>query len=514
MKDLKNNPRFNRRELLAGGVTFLALLPTPQGLYAAAFGVGGKSLKEPALPLFTALPYLQPGAKGSLLIEGQESIVIVWQTNNVKAEFTLDYGFESKLDRKAEIGKSERLSENKEIDNRLNYVATLDGLKLNSRYEYRVKMNGETLMEGFFTTRKPRGAKCRFVAFGDNSYGDISDRAIAYQAYLAKPDFVMNTGDNVYEDGLDNEYARYFFPVYNAEQVGRRTGAPLLRSIPYYSVIANHDVHGKDSNNHPAADFTKHRDSLAYFTNFHFPLNSLSPSRKTAVVGDETAIKHFTDCAGAKFPNMANYSYDYGDAHFLCLDSNLYVDPTDSALQAWVEEDLKATNATWKFVVYHHPAFNAGNDHYSEQHMRALTPLLEKHGVDITLHGHEHTYQRTRPMRFTPSDLSNAKNLGSKKRLIPGKFTIDTKFDGKTETKPNGVLYITTGAGGKHLYDPESNNNPESWLHKEDGDADYIAKFVSDRHSLTVLDMEARMLTLTQIDEWGKEIDRITISKG
>ena len=33
---------------------------------------------------------------------------------------------------------------------------------------------------------------------------------------------------------------------------------------------------------------------------------------------------------------MANYSYDYGDAHFLCLDSNVYVDPTNAALQSWI----------------------------------------------------------------------------------------------------------------------------------------------------------------------------------
>ena len=41
-----------------------------------------------------------------------------------------------------------------------------------------------------------------------------------------------------------------------------------------------------------------------------------------------------------------------------------------------------------------------------------------------------------------------------------------------------------------------------------------IAKFVSYRRSLTVFDLELRTLTLTQIDEWGKEIERITISKG
>jgi len=91
--------------------------------------------------------------------------------------------------------------------------------------------------EGYFTTRQPRGRRIRFVAFGDNSYGGVSDRAIAYQTYKQHPDFVMNCGDNVYESGTDAEYQRYFFPVYNADVAGPREGAPLLRSVLFYTVI-------------------------------------------------------------------------------------------------------------------------------------------------------------------------------------------------------------------------------------------------------------------------------------
>jgi 3',5'-cyclic AMP phosphodiesterase CpdA len=210
---------------------------------------------------------------------------------------------------------------------------------------------------------------------------------------------------------------------------------------------------------------------------------------------------------------MANYSYDYGDAHFLCLDSNTYVDPTDNGLQSWIASDLSATDAAWKFVVYHHPAFNAGLNHYAEQHMRVLSPLFEQHGVDVVLHGHEHTYQRTRPLRFAPTDTKAASDTTRKKRLVSGKFSIDRKFDGKTVTQPDGILYITTGAGGKELYDPGFTDTPTKWLHPEDGNADYMARFVSDRHSLTVFDMDHHSLTLTQIDEWGREIDNIHITK-
>ena len=503
-----------RRELLraAGGITFLALAPTASGAFAPIRKDGFQTGKK-ALPLFTALPYIQPGPS-SKLVEGQEGLVIAWQTNTVPADFTLDYGLTSRRENTGSITHRSRWSGDiADGEARINYAATLSGLQLNKRYQYRVRMNDQVLLEGYFTTRKPRGAKVHFVSFGDNSYGDISDRAIAYQAYIARPDFVMNTGDNVYENGLDNEYARYFFPVYNSDQAGPRTGAPLLRSVPFYTIIANHDVHDKDAKKHPVADFDKNPDSLAYFTNMYLPLNGPAPTYKTPAVGKDATLKGFVETAGDRFPNMANYSFDYGDGHFLCLDSNLYTDPTDPQLQKWIAEDLSSTDATWKFVAYHHPAFNAGDDHYAEQHMRVLSPLFEKHKVDVVLNGHEHTYQRTRPFRFAPNDDTNAKNVGVGKRLVPGEFTIDRKFDGDKITKPDGVLYIVTGAGGKHLYDPESNNAPEKWLHKEDNNADYMVRFVSDRHSITVFDMDQSSLILNQIDEWGNSIDRCRLTK-
>ena len=508
---------FTRRQLLqaAGGITFSALIPMRRGVFAASFDPGHASGHLPPLPVFTALPYLQPGTVASGLRAGQESMVVAWQTNGVGATFDVEYGRATHEVRKAQVNKQERFSADRdEGGRRFNHLATLEGLELNSLYHYRVRMNGEKLVEGYFTTRKPRGVKTRFVSFGDNSCGDISDHAIAYQAYQARPDFVMNTGDNVYNNGLDGEYARYFFPVYNADVAGPHVGAPLLRSVPYYSVIANHDLTGNDPNTHqPVVDFSRHVDGGAYYTNFHYPLNGPVPTHPTLAVGDATAVDHFKACAGPRYPGMANYSYDYGDAHFLCIDSNVYVDPTDPVLQAWIAKDLAATDATWKFVVYHHPAFNVGDDHFTEQHMRALAPLFEQQGVDVVLSGHEHNYQRTRPIRFSPTDEAGARKVNSGKRLVPGKFTVDRRFDGKTVTRPDGVLYIVTGAGGNNLYDRQSNDNPEKWRHAEDDHVEYVERLISDRHSLTVVDMDAKSLQFRQIDEWGREIDRFRITK-
>ena len=133
---------------------------------------------------------------------------------------------------------------------------------------------------------------------------------------------------------------------------------------------------------------------------------------------------------------------------------------------------IQMRSAIWKFVVYHHPAFNVGNEHYEVQHMRVLAPLFESRGVDIVLSGHEHTYQRARPLKFMPSGSGKSAEIGGKDRRVPGTFTVDRHFDGVTRTRPDGVLHIVTGAGGKHLYDPGFTNNPALWTHEDDKHAD------------------------------------------
>jgi hypothetical protein len=75
------------------------------------------------------------------------------------------------------------------------------------------------------------------------------------------------------------------------------------------------------------------------------------------------------------------------------------------------------------------------------------------------------------------------------------------------------VLYIVTGAGGKHLYDSGFTDNPKLWTRAEDGHADYVVKMVTDRHSLSVFDVEAKVVTVSQVDETGAAFDRITVTK-
>ena len=103
--------------------------------------------------------------------------------------------------------------------------------------------------------------------------------------------------------------------------------------------------------------------------------------------------------------------------------------------------------------------------------------------------------------------------VAGRDRKVPGRFTVDRRFDGLTHTRPDGVLYIVSGAGGKHLYDPGFTDDPSRWTHAEDDHEDYVVRMVTDRHSLTVFDIDGGRLTMAQVDETGVEFDRITVTK-
>lgn len=470
---------------------------------------------ETTRPLLQVQPHLQPGPFASELRDGEESIVLAWQTNRVPANFTVTFAPKGEPHGKPQEPRRAEHYNVKGQDGKdyFRYSVALTGLRLSSEYEYHILLNGHRFAEGVFTTRKKRGKSARFVVFGDNSFGDIADRHISYQAFQQTPDFVVNTGDMVYDNGLANEFTRLFFPVHNADIAHPRVGAPLLRSVLFYTVIGNHDMTGDNVEGIPCLDLNVHADAGGYYTCLHLPENGPEKlTYPTLLEGSKAQVEVFRQNAGSRFPRMANFSFDFGDAHFLCLDSNFYVDPTDHALQEWIEHDLSHTDAVWKLVVWHHPAFNLGRQHFANQHMRVLSPILEKHGVAVAFHGHEHVYQRTRPLKFAPQDVSRAHALGSSDRMIPGTFTIDRSYDGIQNTVPNGVIYVVTGAGGKYLYNREQHNTPGEWTHAEDDHADYGAKYLCERHSLTVVDMDDRSLTIRQIDDTGEEIDRFRIT--
>jgi 3',5'-cyclic AMP phosphodiesterase CpdA len=249
----------------------------------------------------------------------------------------------------------------------------------------------------------------------DIGAGTPEQKPLANRAFLSKPDVVIVPGDIVYELGLISEYRTKFWPIYNAEKSDEQ-GAPLLRSVPFVAAPGNHDTDMHDLDKHP--------DGLAYFHFWDQPLNGPLGQEGGAfvpsLIASDANRKAFTDAAGEAYPRMTNFSYNYGNAHWTFLDSNPYVDWTDKALLEWVANDLaSAKEATWKFVVFHHPGFNSAREHYEQQHMRLLAPLFEANRVNVVFNGHVHNYQRSHPMTFIP-DKKGPLLVGGKEKKNMG----------------------------------------------------------------------------------------------
>ncbi len=450
-------------------------------------------------------PYLQPGNASSL---NKEQKVIIWQTDSVQGNFLVQYGLGNSFQSvgKVETPKITRIELNLNNKKTFLYRAALLGLQFDAEYEYQISLNGTTIADGSFLSRTKK-KQVRFVAFGDCGAGTEQQAAIAYQVFLQKPQFVLVTGDNVYSSGLEREYRRRFFPYYLSKEATPEKGAPLMNSIPFYMLLGNHDIYG--------ANLDKFSDGLAFFYYNDLPLNAPIPTLTIEAKGSEEKIKEFKKNTKGRFPNMANYSFDQGNVHIVCLDANTYVNPLDHALIEWLTNDLKSTKADWKIVAYHHPGFSSSNIHYNDQWMRLLSPLIEELKVDIVLTGHVHNYQRSVPLTFAPTkDEMGSHYIISKEGRLNGVFTLDNEFDGVIKTKPKGVIYIVTGAGGAILYDSAISSKPELWTHNpKENWAPFTTKLISNIHSFTLIETNEKNLSLKQLDANGAILDEIKITK-
>ena len=331
---------------------------------------------------------------------------------------------------------------------------------------------------------------------------DINNLSIPGAPRLPSPDLALNTGDNVYFNGAEGSYRDFWMPVWNNAVSSNETGAPFIRHIPYYIVIGNHDIGSTgisanllgDDNAGKYSGETGGGDALQYFNNFYFPLNGpkgVDPQYTlNGDTGSSTANGFYFKYNGVTYDSpaaieafrasttvdsgkgmkrqidtMGNYSFDNGNAHFVFLDANphlfdgilsyaaTYSGPAEAfpkypgVLAKWLVNDLDSSNKTWKFVVFHHPAFSSGNLTMRNFEMRRVAKFLEDHGVNVVFNGHEHNYQRTYPLRAI-GDVGGAPKTNS-----PAAVAIDSDFDGNTDTVPDGVIYLVEGAGGEDTHD-------------------------------------------------------------
>ena len=272
-----------------------------------------------------------------------------------------------------------------------------------------------------------------FLAFGDSGSGSEEQLELAARMEAFNPDFVVHMGDLV-ETGLDASADDQYFIPYKK----------MIAKYPFFMALGNHD-YGREYNKDESRRFLREN-----YIPFHtMPYTGFPPYY---------------------------YFFDDGNARFFVLDTNFFYGAkwaqplgTDSKQYKWLERFLARTDKAWKFVVMHEPLNSTGARGGIEAQKAVLEPLLEKYGVDMVFQGHDHDYERTKPLK------------------------------GGAVNDQEGIVYVTLGGGGSPLYFQRSNE-------------DWSEKFLPVYH-FAYFEINGPSLKMTVYDKDAKVIDTLEIQK-
>ena len=297
-------------------------------------------------------PYLQSGTSSSVIIK--------WRTDEA-TDSLVRYGLDP---------DSLTLSAS-DPDSTTEHAVQLTGLSADVKYYYSVGSSSVLQMAGgdrdhfVVTAPVPGMAKpTRIWVIGDSGTADKNARAVQ-DAFLnftgsRAPDLWIMLGDNAYKDGTDAEYQAAVFETY----------PQVLPRTVLWPTLGNHDGRTAGSTT----------ESGPYYDIFSLPRNG--------------------EAGGVASGTEAYYSFDYGNMHFICLDSYGTDRSPDGAMMTWLAADLAANDKEWVIAFWHHAPYSKGprdSDEVGRSILlrRNAVPLLERYGVDLVLTGHSHSYERS-----------------------------------------------------------------------------------------------------------------------
>ncbi len=293
------------------------------------------------------------------------------------------------------------------------------GLRPGRRYAYALLGDGVVIGRGSLRTSPPATgpvARTRFraVVFGD--YGEapsgtapLPQVALARVAAAQRPDLLVTTGDNVYPASMPSRFdPQVFLPL-----------RPLLARASWVVALGNHDQ----------------------------------------ILDDGSAFLDALRLPGAERWYVARY----GPAALVVLDTMASMAP-GSPQRAFMDGPARAAlaSACVRLVVGHHPPYHPHSEGKRARLQRDLVPWLEAARVPLVLLGHEHGYERSRPL--------------------------------------HGVRYLIVGTGGRRSTRP----SPRSDIP--------VAAAVSPVVGAAVLDIDRQGVRGTFVDTAGAVRDRFSVA--
>jgi hypothetical protein len=306
----------------------------------------------------------------------------------------------------------------------VDHEVSVTGLTPGTKYFYTI---GSTTVDyqgnkdNYFFTSLPTGSTAPFRIwatgdFGVNNAGQTNTRD-AMETYTAgnRPGVWIWQGDNAYSNGTDAEYTSSVFNIYPNQ----------FKNIPVYPCLGNHD-YGQTG----YLSTTSLGTTAPYFTMFSCPT--------TAQAG------------GVASNTEKYYSYNYGNVHFIVLDSYGSLNAVGSPQYNWLQSDLAANTQRFTIVMFHHAPYSHGT-HNSDSEVEMvdmrnnITPLLDLYKVDLVLNGHSHTYERTwliKGHQGVASTFTNAMKVDATNGLSP-------YYLKSSANSFNGTVYCVIGVSGQ-----------------------------------------------------------------
>ena len=359
-----------------------------------------------AAPAVTRGPYLQMGTSSSMVVR--------WRTS-ASSDSRVCYG-----------SAPDNLFPCVDVGNQTTeHSVTVSGLTPDTRYYYSVGTTIETLAGGdpdhfFFTLPVPgTSQQTRVWVLGDSGTADTNAEAVrdAYLAFTGTryTDVWLMLGDNAYPIGTDDDYQAAVFETYPT----------VLRQTVLWPSFGNHDAY---SANAPT-------ETGPYFDIFSLPTKA--------------------EAGGLASGTEAYYSFDYGNIHFVVLDSYQSSKSPTGPMMTWLKNDLASNKQPWTIAYWHHPPYSKrGEDSDTANHDTGMRknalPILEAGGVDLVLAGHSHAYERSFLMNghYGTSDTfteSMKKDGGDGRVDGTGEYQKST-----LESNPNeGTVYVVAGSSGQ-----------------------------------------------------------------
>ncbi|HYH08865.1 MAG TPA: metallophosphoesterase [Thermoanaerobaculia bacterium] len=300
------------------------------------------------------------------------------------------------------------------------HSVTLTGLTPATRYYYAVGttakiLTGDDASHTFLTSPTvDTPLATRVWVLGDAGTGGTGALAVrnAYYNYAGgttSTNLWLLLGDNAYSSGTDVDYESGIFKMY----------PEMLRSSVVWPSIGNHDT---------AESFT-HSLAYPYYSIFDVPTR-----------GEAGGIPSGTE---------SYYSFDYGNIHFIALDSQTSDRTPDGPMMTWLKNDLAANLQHWTIAFWHHPPYSHGS-HNSDTSLQLIDvrqnilPVLEAGGVDLVLCGHSHAYERS----FLVDGHHGTSNTLNQNMIKDGSNGATTPYHKANVGPHEGAVFVVSGAAG------------------------------------------------------------------